>query len=111
MVAVNFIVRGPKYRTARQLVGDGTFPVPQSTLLRHARAHGIGRKAGRNILFSENDVTAVYEAFPCSNSSGDPKAPTGSCVALSGDKALKKVLALLTEKSPKKSGQNAKTKS
>ena len=62
---VNIIIKGPKFRTARQLVGDGTFPISQATLLRHARKHNIGRKAGRNILFSDADIPALYEAFPC----------------------------------------------
>ena len=109
-MAVNFTIKGPKFRTARQLVGDGTFPVSQAVLLKHARKHGIGRKLGRAIIFSDADVTSLYEVSTCSSSSNVQKAPTGSCVALSGASALKKALALLTEKQPKKSSPNAKPK-
>ena len=104
----------PKYRTAKQLIADGTFPAPvsQATVLKHAKAHGIGKKVGRVILFNNADVDALYEAFPCpSKSSKGPKAPTGICAALSADKALKKAQALLTKSSPKKSGPKGKPKS
>ena len=71
-MAVNFIIKGPKFRTAKQLVADGTFPTAQSTLLRHAKANGIGKKFGRNIIFSEADILDLYKALPCSSSSGAP---------------------------------------
>ena len=107
---VNFVIKGPKFRTAHQLVGDGTFPVSQATLLRHAREHGIGRKMGRTIIFSDADVSSLYEVSTCSSSSSVQKAPTGSCAAPSGASALKKALALLTEKPPKKSSPSVKPK-
>lgn len=111
-MAVNFIIKGPIFRTARQLVADGTFPIPQSTLLRHAKACGIGKKAGRNVIFSEADIPKLYQAFPCPSSSSGVQSPhIGSCVGPSGVKALKKAQALMTKSVPKKSVQSAKLKS
>jgi hypothetical protein len=82
---VNIVIKAPKYRTAKQLVADGTFPVSQTTLLKIAKEHGVGKKMGRTIMFSIEDTDKLYETLPCpSNSSGAPKAPIGSCVALSG---------------------------
>lgn len=91
-------VKGPRYRTARQLVLLGVFPgISEATLLRHARKHCVGKKAGRHVIFSDPDVTALFEAFPpChSKSSSAQKAHTGSYAAPSADAASKKALALL----------------
>jgi hypothetical protein len=51
--------------TARQVIAEKVFPgVSESTLLRHAKKHGIGKKFGRQILFSRSDVKTLYEVLP-----------------------------------------------
>ena len=72
---VNFIIKGPKFRTAHQLVGDGTFPVSQATLLKHARDHGIGRKMGRIIIFSDADVEFTLRGLNMLKLVQRPKSP------------------------------------
>ena len=96
-MSVSYVIKSPKFRTAKQLGADGTFPVSEKMLVDLARKYGIGREAGRSYLFSNEHIVNLYEALPChSNSSAAQKLQTGSCVELSGDKALKKVLGLLT---------------
>lgn len=96
-MAVNYAIKGPKFRTANQLVADGTLPITQAALEAPAYSHSIGRKASRTYLFSDQDIANLYKALPCpSNSSTVQNLQTGSCAAPSGDKALKKALAHLT---------------
>ena len=105
MATINVIRKGPKYRTAKDLVLDGTFPVSEATLLQLARKHEIGRMMGRLRIFSDDDVVKLYEALPChSSSSVDQIRPTGSCAAPSAEFALRKARALLTGGSRRKSG-------
>ena len=87
----------PKSMTARQLVEGGFVPVSEGVLLGAAKKHGIGRKLGRQYVFTPADIEKLYEALPtCSNFSGDQSRQTGSSAAPSADVALKKALALAT---------------
>jgi len=100
---INVLIKGPKFRTAAQLVGDGTFPVSQAVLLKVAKEHGVGRKLGRTTVFSESDIDKLYECLPCPSSSSIAlNRHTGLCAAPSAASALKKAQALLTKPSPKK---------
>jgi hypothetical protein len=101
----------PTYKMARDLAGS-VFPVSEQVILQTARKHGIGRKMGRAVIFSVDDVNLMYEVLPClSNSNVDPRRLIGSSAAPSAESELKKALELATEGSPKKSGRNAKPKS
>jgi hypothetical protein len=50
-VAVNLIAKGPRFRTAGQLVRDVTFPVSEAVLQNNARRYGIGRMMSNPSLF------------------------------------------------------------
>lgn len=63
---------------------------------------------GNRKLFTEGDLVALTEAMRCSNSSKGTTVPTGISVALSGDKALTKALALVTGGPQKKSASRGK---
>src|SRR5262245_47655297 len=94
----------PSFKMARDLAG-AVFPVSEQVILQTARKNGIGRKMGRAVIFSPDDVTQLYEALPgLSGSSNDPNRQTGSCAAPSAESALKRALALATSELPKKSG-------
>jgi hypothetical protein len=101
-----------KYLMARDLAGT-VFPVSADLILREARKHGIGRRMGRVIIFSPDDCQQLYEVLPpCHSSSfAAPNHRIGSCAAPSGASALKKLQALLTDDSPKKSAPSARAKS
>lgn len=74
-----------------------------------ARANGIGAKAGRDWLFSDDDVSAMWEAMRCrSESSGATARPTSISAEPSADSALTRALALATAKPQKKSASSAK---
>jgi hypothetical protein len=60
---------GPRFRTAAQLVRDGTFPVSEAVLQSHARKHGIGKMMGRTRIFSVEDTIRLYEVLPTCRSS------------------------------------------
>jgi hypothetical protein len=62
------------YKRARDLAGT-VFPVSEFVILDAARKAGIGRKFGRVILFSPDDVHQLYEVMPCP--SGSSAAPRG----------------------------------
>jgi hypothetical protein len=99
------------YKRARDLAGT-VFPVSEAVILAAARKAGIGRKFGRVILFSPDDVHQLYEVMPCpSGSSADRGRPIGSYAAPSGKSALQKLQARLTAASPKKSKRSARPKS
>jgi hypothetical protein len=88
------------------------FPVSEAVILALARKYGVGRKMGRSIVFSNQDIERLYEVLPCpSGSSVVPDRRTGSSAAPSGESALKKALGLLTDGSPKRSGRSARAKS
>jgi len=98
-----------RFRTADQLVLDGTFPISAEKIRQIARQRGIGKKAGRTYIFSDRDVQKIYEVLPCpSNSSSAPNHQTGSFAAPSGEYALKKVQELLISERPRRSGRSAK---
>src|SRR4029077_20240348 len=99
-----------RYVMARDLAGT-VFPVSEDLILREARKHGIGRKMGRAIIFSPDDIQHLYEVLPCYGSSAAASRPIGSSAAPSGASALKKLQALLTDASPRKSAPNARAKS
>lgn len=61
---------GPRFRTAAQLVRDGTFPVSEAVLQSHARKHGIGKMMGRTRIFSVEDTMRLYEVLPTCRSGG-----------------------------------------
>src|SRR5258705_8609651 len=101
----------PQYKRARDLAGP-VFPLSEATILQLARKHGIGRKAGRCILFSPDDVKQLYEVLPCpSNSYAGQNHHTGSSAAPSAESALKKALELTTSRPRKKSARSARAKS
>src|SRR6516225_8956313 len=92
----------PAFRLARELA-NVVFPVSEQVILQNARKHSIGRKMGRAIIFGPDDCARLYEVLPCpSESSVGQNRPTGSCGALSGERALKKALALVTDRPPRK---------
>jgi hypothetical protein len=96
---------------ARDLAGT-VLPVSEAIILQLARKHGVGRKYGRVIGFSPDDVQQLHEALECpSISSVGLNHRTGSSAAPSGESALRKALALATSESPKKSERSAKPKS
>ena len=105
-MAVNLIAKGPRFRTAGQLVRDGTFPVSEAVLQNNARRYGIGRMMGRTRLYSDEDINRLYEVLPpCrSGSSNAQNRPIGSCAARSAEYALKRAQALLTESEQNRSG-------
>jgi hypothetical protein len=101
----------PSFKMARELAGS-VFPVSETVILQTARKNGIGRKMGRAILFSPDDCNQLYEVLPCHSSSlSDQNRRTGSSGAPSGESALRKALALATERQPKKSARSARQKS
>jgi len=64
-----------KLYAAKELVLGGVIPgLTQESLLKLARKHGIGKKAGRIIVFRESDIPRLIEALPCSKSSHVLKA-------------------------------------
>src|SRR5262249_27095060 len=101
----------PEYKRACDLAGT-VFPVSEGVILATARKHGVGRKMGRSIIFSPQDVQHLYEVLPCpSGSCAAPSHPTGSSGAPSGESALKKVLGRLSAASPRRSGRSARPSS
>jgi hypothetical protein len=54
-------------------------PVSEAVILQLARKHGVGRKYGRVIGFSANDIQQLHEVLPCPSGllSGQSR-PTGS---------------------------------
>ena len=110
LVAPAPVALPPRYLRARDLAG-AVFPASEAVILQEARKAGIGRKLGRAIVFSPDDVQQLYEALsPCrSRSSAGPGHRSGSSGAPSKGSALKKALALATEGSPKNSAPGARS--
>ena len=73
----------PRYFLARDLAGP-VFPVSEAIILQEARKAGVGRKMGRAIVFSPDDIKQLYEALsPCrSPSSVALSRPSGSSATL-----------------------------
>ena len=93
----------PKLYTARQLIEKQAIPgLTQESLLKLAKKHAIGKKAGRNIVFTESDISLLVEALPCSNSSKGQKAQIGKYGATIKASAMKKALIHQTNVKPKK---------
>jgi hypothetical protein len=53
------LVDWPKYVMARDLAGP-VFPVSEDVILQIARKHNIGRKMGRAVVFSSDEVQRLY---------------------------------------------------
>lgn len=69
-----------------------------------AKREGLCTISGRDMLFSESDLLAIWDAMRCPSSSSSAKARTSTTsVAPSADKAYSNLLALATEKSRKRS--------
>jgi len=101
----------PKFKTARGLA-ETDFPVSRDVILEIARKHNIGRKMGRERIFSPQDAQQLYEVLPCpSGSSAAKNHRTGSSVGPSADFALKRVLELVTAEPQKKSALSGSPKS
>src|SRR5262245_41378376 len=101
----------PAYKRACDLSGS-IFPVSEAVILSTARKHRIGRKMGRTIIFSREDIQHLYEVLPCpSGSCAAQNHPTGSSAAPSGASALKKALAHLTDGSRKKFARSGRPRS
>jgi hypothetical protein len=87
----------PEYKLARDLAGR-VFPVSKDVILAAARRHGIGRKLGRAIVFSVEDVSQLYELLPCPSASSNGYTPrTCSSAAPSAESAYEKALAFLSQ--------------
>ena len=90
-MSISITERGPKFRTADQLVLDGTFPISANIIRQIARKYNVGRKPGRTYILSNSAVQKLYEVMPCPlNSSSAPNHQTGSFAAPSGEFALRK---------------------
>ena|SRR6516225_3030309 len=99
------------YKRARDLAGE-IFPVSENVILQIARRYGIGKKFGRVVIFSDEDVYQLYEVLPCvSNLNVDQRRLTGSSAAPSAESELRKALELATGESPKRFARNARPKS
>jgi hypothetical protein len=99
----------PRFLRAADLAG-AVFPVSEAVILQEARKAGVGRKMGRAIVFSSDDIKQLYEALsPCrSSSSPAPSRLTGSSGGASAASALKRVRKLLTDAAPKRSAPSAR---
>src|ERR1700730_5744658 len=101
----------PSYKRARDLAG-AVFPLSEAVILQLARKHGVGRKAGRCVVFSVDDVQRLYEVLPCpSKSFADQNRPTGSSAAPSAESDLRKALALTTKRPQRKSARSPRPRS
>jgi len=89
-----------EYKRAKDLAKI-TFPVSAETILQMARKNGIGRKFGRDVIFSPADIERLYEVCPSSSSVAQNQR-TGSSAAPSAESELKKAQELLTKKRRKK---------
>jgi len=105
------------YKRARDLAGT-VFPVSEAVILQAARKLGIGRKLGRTIVFSQQDIERLYEELPClSGSSAAPIRPAGSSAGLSAEAASRRARKLLmmdaqpAKGSPKKSVRGTRSRS
>ncbi|WP_245423663.1 helix-turn-helix domain-containing protein [Rhizobium subbaraonis] len=79
------------------------------TIAKVARKHGLCTISGRDLLFSESDILAIWDAMRCPSNSPAVAAPnTGTSGAPSADKAFSKLLARATAKSRKQSGSKQK---
>lgn len=64
----------PQLKTARQLVEGDIVPCPERTLLALAKTHAVGRKMGRAVVFTPDDVETLLRKLPCPSTS--PSAAT-----------------------------------
>src|SRR6185437_13879732 len=75
----------------------------------HACRQGLGKRAGKKILFDRAEYDALYRSLPCpSSSSGVKAAPSGTHAEPSEAKASSRVRALRTELSRKPTGRSGK---
>jgi hypothetical protein len=87
------------------------FRVSRRTLQDFVRIHPYYRRLGRRKLFTEADIARLYEALPCSNSSVDVEATSGTSAVPSVDALHMRVRALLTNQSRRQSEFAVKMKS
>lgn len=101
----------PSYKRARDLAG-AVFPISEAMILQLARQHGVGRKAGRCIVFSIDDVQRLYEVLPCpSKLSAGQNLHIESSAVHSAESDLTKAQALTTRRPRKKSARSERPKS
>jgi len=104
----------PQLKTAQQLIDEGVIPpaVSERTLRALAKTHNVGRKMGRFVVFTPEDVLELVHRLPClSNSSRAKARETGSYGGLSEDAKYLKAQALITAGRRTKSASGAKRNS
>lgn len=103
----------PQLKTAHDIALERILPCSEDQVRALAKAHGIGRKLGRQYVFQASDIEALIEKLPCpSSSSPDDTAPRiGTSAGLSEDAALTKAQDLLTRLQRKKSSSSGRRKS
>src|SRR5215475_14649668 len=80
------------------------FRVSRRTLQDYIRRHPYYRTLGRRKLFTEADITRLYEAMPCpSNSTENAEAPTGTSAAPSEASLWTRAAALLIDQPRRRS--------
>ncbi len=80
------------------------FRVSRRTLQDFLRLHPYYRRLGRRKLFTEDDITRLYEALPCpSSSTASAEAQTGTLEVRSPAKLLMRARELLTDQRRKRS--------
>lgn len=68
----------------------------KQAISRTARKHGLCTVHGRELLFSDSDILAIWDAKRCPSGSSNVKAATtGTSVALSEDKVFSNLRALV----------------
>ena len=90
-------IEWPHVKTARMLVAENLIPCSEETLRKLAKTHGVGRKLGRNYVFTAEHIVDLLEKLPFpSNSSAALSRPIGTSAAPSAASTLTKALALAT---------------
>jgi len=102
----------PRFYTIEEVAR--LFRVSRRTLQGYLRQHPYYRILGRRKLFTEADITRLYESLPCpSNSNRHAKARRHITAsgAPTSESLLTEALALLTERQPTVSAAGGSTKS
>src|SRR5262249_57779243 len=83
------------------------FRVSRRTLQDFLRDHPYYRNLGRRKLFTEADITRLYEALPCPSSSTESEeAPTGTSAAPSEASLWTRAVELLKDQQRRRSALN-----
>ncbi len=103
----------PELKTARDLVVENILPCSEDYIRALAKAHGVGRKLGRQYVFEPADVRALIEKLPCPSSSSKAatEAPAGTSAGPSAESAWTKALAATKRKRPKRSASKERRNS